>query len=524
MFTEDFYDACDEMGILLSIEFPAGNCIIEEDEDIVAHWSKVVTDMVKLLRNHPSIIEWSGGNEMGWQQDTVHPALTATRAIIAEEDGRYFRATCPSQGVRHAPWDYNSAVHYKIYNDENMRDQTGTYPMLRNGEFGTQTAGNVELLKRTIPPASRFPIDKEDPVLIRKNMIRAAFNDEVWLMPDNIERLFGKAETFEELIATSQWMGAEGLRYAYDSLRWRMNMGGFTSWCFNEPWPNGAGSYLVDHDGRPVHMFYGVAQAMKPISLCLKYDAVLFDLFDGLEAELILCSDAPEPAAGLQWRYILRDRHGDVYRTGEGTAEIAMLEAKSLGRVRIEPALALKTGPVIMELYLNDADGRRLGERLYVFGAQGARAPLAGLFKEGLPDPEFGTPPTYTGMMGGSVKRTALRAEVRSHRADGERETLVLRVENTGGMTALYVETHPLLLYRTDLTFSEQFGFIPQGGVPGHHDHRAAAGGSDAGADRLVRYRIQRGDGRGAAAGRGALDGAAGPDVRRLCRVRRHIG
>ncbi|MBB6670117.1 glycoside hydrolase family 2 protein [Cohnella nanjingensis] len=465
VFTEDFYDACDEMGLLLSIEFPAGNCIIEEDEDIVRHWCGVVTDMVKLLRNHPSIMEWSGGNEMGWQQDTVHPALEATRAIIAEEDGRYFRATCPAQGVRHAPWDYNAAIHYKLYNDENMRDQTGTYPMMRNGEFGTQTPNNLELLKRTIPPRSRFPIDKNDPVLIRKNMIKAAFNDEVWLMPDNIERLFGKAESFEELIKSAQWMGAEGLRYAFDSLRWRTGMGGFTSWCFNEPWPNGAGSFLVDHDGRPVHMYYGVAQAMEPINLCLKYDSVLFDLFDGLEAELILCSDEPEDVKDLRWRYVLRDRHGDVYRSDEGVASIGMLEAKSLGRITIEPPLPVRTGPVILELYLNDADGKRVNERLYVFGAQGARAPLAGMYKEGLPDPEFGSPPTYTGMLGGSVKRAAINAEALSHESDAEGETLRLRVTNTGEMTALYVETHPLLLYRTDITVHEQFGFIP----PGEH-------------------------------------------------------
>lgn len=463
IFTEDFYDACDEMGILLSIDFPVGNCMLEEDNDIVEHWVKVVRDIVILLRNHPCIMEWSGGNEMAWQQDTVHPALTAAREIIEEEDGRIFRATCPAQGVRHAPWDYNPLIHYKLYNDENMRDQTGKYPMMRNGEFGCQTPGNLELLRKTIPPESRFPVNIDDPVLIRKNMVRAVFIEDGWLMPGNIKYLFGEPETFEELVTAAQWMGAEGIRYAFDLLRSRTDMGGFTSWCFNEPWPNGAGTFLVDYEGRPVPMFYGAAQAMKPVILFLKLDSILYDIFDGMEAELMLCSDAGEDMTGLRWHYVLRDRHGEVYRTGEGVADIKPLEAKSLGKVRIEPPIAVRNGPVLMELYLDDNQGRCLAERLYVFGAFGAMAPLAGLLRHDQPDTEFGSPPTYTGITGSSFKRTSIDAGIIGYSSDGTTETLRIRVKNTGEMTALYFEIHPLLLYRTDITVEGQYGFIPAG-------------------------------------------------------------
>ena len=463
IFTEDFYDACDEMGIMLSIEFPVGNCMLEEDEDIVAHWSRVVLDIVKLLRNHPCIIEWSGGNEMAWQQDTIHPALTAAREIISKEDGRFFRATCPAQGVRHAPWDYNPLIHYKLYNSESMRDQTGKYPMMRNGEFGVQTPNNIDLLKRTIPPKSRFPINKKDPILIRKNMICAAFNDEVWLMPANIEQLFGKAETFEELIIAGQWMAAEGLRYAFDALRLRTNIGGFTNWCLNEPWPNGAGSFIVDYEACPLPVFYAVGQSMKSISICLKYDSILYDIFDGLKAEIFLVNDGDSEVEKLHWSYILRDRHGDIYGSGSGVSDIGLLEAKSVGCIDIQPPLEVRTGPVILELYLKDSNGDILTERVYAFGAKGARAPLAGLIKQDLPDTVFGSPPTYTGIIGGSVKRTKIIAKILSYSSNGEKERICLRIENIGDMTALYVEIHPLLTYRPDVTIKEQFGFIPPG-------------------------------------------------------------
>lgn len=61
-----------------------------------------------------------------------------------------------------------------------------------------------------------------------------------------------------------------------------------------EPWPNGAGSFMVDYDGRPLMNYYFTKQALSLVSLSLKYDSLLFDPPFGVQAELFLVSDSPE--------------------------------------------------------------------------------------------------------------------------------------------------------------------------------------------------------------------------------------
>jgi hypothetical protein len=48
-------------------------------------------------------------------------------------------------------------------------------------------------------------------------------------------------------------------------------------------------------------------------------------------------------------------------------------------------------------------------------------------------------------------------------RIEGEQEVLDLRVKNTGRMTALFCEPHPLIVYRTDLFIDNNNCFIPPG-------------------------------------------------------------
>ena len=485
IFTEDFYDACDELGVMLVIDFPAGNCVVEDEPDILSAWESHCRDTVRALRNHPCVIEWSGGNEMGWQQDTAMPALDASRRVVREEDDRIFRATCPCVGVRHAPWDYNPAIHYKHYNSDIMRDQTSSWPMGRNGEFGAQTAANPTPYKRTIPPLSRFPINFDDPILIRKNVIKAVFFDQGWLAPHLLESLFGPLESLDKLLAASYWASFEGLRYAFDALRRRADLGGCASWSLNEPWPNGAGTFMIDYDLNPTPMAYAVQEALRPIVLGLRYDSILFDIFDGLKAVLTLTSDAPQPAAGLSWSYVLRDHRGGVYCGGEGVASIDPIESKDLCEIEIAPPIELMSGPVLAELRLTSAQGETLGERVYAFGPKGAMGPLRGLLDDKYPDPDFGSPPSYTGMQGAPLKRSIMRCErlspeagcvgsdtgcgssntdcVGSDTGCGSVDTAIIRVYNDGDMTLLFCQAEGLAEYRPDWSVKGQCRFVPPG-------------------------------------------------------------
>ena len=177
-----------------------------------------------------------------------------------------------------------------------------------------------------------------------------------------------------------QYLGAHGLRYAVDALRRRgKRIGGITTWVFNEPWPNGGGPYLVDYDGRPLMIYHFQKQALAPVSLSLKHESNLFDPETGLDVELWLVSDAPEPMSNLRWRWLLRNNAGRVLSREEASASIESMEAFPLGAIQSGPLKDEAPSLLFVELQLFASDGELLTERMHIFGSSAAPAPLSRL-------------------------------------------------------------------------------------------------------------------------------------------------
>ena len=88
---ESWYDLADELGIMISHEFPIGNCSPETEPVFLANLETTVRSMLKQYRNHPSIIEFVGGNEMSWNSTARHPALQLMQKLAAEETDQLFR-------------------------------------------------------------------------------------------------------------------------------------------------------------------------------------------------------------------------------------------------------------------------------------------------------------------------------------------------------------------------------------------------------------------------------------------------
>ncbi|HYY96248.1 MAG TPA: glycoside hydrolase family 2 TIM barrel-domain containing protein, partial [Pyrinomonadaceae bacterium] len=74
--SDDFYELCDEMGILLWQEFMFACSMYPGDPAFLENVRAEAVDNVKRLRNHPSIVIWCGNNEIetawqhwGWKQN-----------------------------------------------------------------------------------------------------------------------------------------------------------------------------------------------------------------------------------------------------------------------------------------------------------------------------------------------------------------------------------------------------------------------------------------------------------------------
>lgn len=464
---DTWYSLADELGILVSYEFPIGNAMPDNDPEFSANLDVSVRNLVKESRNHPSIIQYIGGNEMGWSRKQDSVPLQTMQKVVAEESDRLFRATDPEPDNKHSPWWFDllqskesysyTDGHYK-FDELKSRDGYRYYNSADSdtmwyGEFGSSSPANLEVWHREVPVKSQWPLDEvmNDPTLTYHNAVRAACDLpwlESWLFKSRIDATFGPIDNLPEFIAAGQFYGAEGLRYAFDGLRRKgRRIGGMTNHDFSEPWPNLAGSGMVDYDGRPFMNYSFVKQALAPISLSLQIDSILYNPAVGLQAELFLTSDAPTAAGALRASWLARDREGKVLDRGQMTADVSPLEVKSLGRIAVHPSGKSAEGLIFVELRLEDSSGKLLGERVQVFGVEGALKPLAGLLGKG----------------SNPVKRTSLSVSAAPTRIAGDQEVLDLTVTNNGAMTALFCEPHPLIVYRTDLFIDNNHCFIPPG-------------------------------------------------------------
>jgi beta-mannosidase len=464
--SEAIYDRADELGIMLMQEFPLANQWPETDTVFLSTLRTTAVDIVKQVRNHPSIIEWSGGNEMLWRQGTDNPALHVLEDVVKEHDNRFLRATEPAQGSGpHGTYTYvyhTKPASYLTWlgaGEENLYQRYNTSQEMRLSEFGTNSPANLEVWHRTIPPNSQWPLSDDDPILIRKNVFGGAALKENWLHKEITEDIFGPLDGLEQLVRAGQFLGAEGLRYAMDALRRKGEAlgGGFMSWDYNEPWPNGAGSYMIDYDGRPLMNYYLAKQALSPVGLNLKYDSLLFDPSVGVKAELFLVSDAPATIRDVKWRWLARDCRGRVIASEEGTNSIDPIEVKPLGTVNFPTLPDLTLGPLFIELQLFGSNKSIITERIHVFGPDGVPAPLAGLLRNQADQKVDSTEQWMP------VSRTALQVESMPVRTEGDYERLDLIVSNPGSMTALFCEPHPVASYRTDTVIGNNFCFIPPG-------------------------------------------------------------
>ncbi len=303
---------------------------------------------------------------------------------------------------------------------------------MRYSEFGTASPANLEMWHREIPLQSQWPLDNvNDPILIYHNGAKSAFTDIDWLFKPWIEEAFGPLNNLPDLVLAGQYYGAEGLRYVFDALRRKgKRIGGFTNHTFSEPWPNAAGSYMIDYDGRPLMNYDFLKQALAPISLSLEIESCFYTAGSGIQAELFLVSDAPVEAEGLRARWVARDREGTAFDHGESAAAIAPLEVKSLGKITLHLPEKTIEGPVLMELRLENGQGKLLVERVQIFGRADLPAPFAGLLNWGSSHP---------------VDRATLEVTATPVRLEGGQEVLDLAVKNIGTMTALFCEPHPLI-------------------------------------------------------------------------------
>ncbi|NDZ79593.1 beta-galactosidase [Streptomyces sp. SID10853] len=148
--TEDFFDACDEYGILVWQDFfcstegpPPAN--VDRDLDNIR-------DCIVRFRNHPSVLLWCGGNEGPPPQ----PLIDGLDALVAELDPKRAALTSSAGDTGKDPiGGYSSGGPYHwVTPGTHFSLNDGTHWPPFHNEVGSYSIPTLEFIRKMLPEAS----------------------------------------------------------------------------------------------------------------------------------------------------------------------------------------------------------------------------------------------------------------------------------------------------------------------------------------------------------------------------------
>ncbi|MGA5316460.1 glycoside hydrolase family 2 protein [Streptomyces pseudogriseolus] len=165
--SEDFYDACDELGLLVWQDFPFACAAYPEEQPLRGEVEAEARENVVRLMPHPSLVLWNGNNEnlWGFRDWGWEPALAGDSwgegyylgllpRVVAESDPtRPYTAGSPWSGswLRH-PNDPAHGTHHswEVWNRADYADYRLDVPRFV-AEFGWQAPPAYATLRRALP-------------------------------------------------------------------------------------------------------------------------------------------------------------------------------------------------------------------------------------------------------------------------------------------------------------------------------------------------------------------------------------
>ncbi|WP_326835414.1 sugar-binding domain-containing protein [Amycolatopsis rhabdoformis] len=148
--TEDFFEACDEFGILVWQDF---FCSTEgPPPENTARDLANIRDCIVRFRNHPSILLWCGGNEGPPPQ----PLIDGLDALVAELDPKRAVLTSSAGDTGANPiggYTSGGPYHWVEPSDHFSRNDGTKWPPFHN-EVGSYSIPTLEFLRKMLPESS----------------------------------------------------------------------------------------------------------------------------------------------------------------------------------------------------------------------------------------------------------------------------------------------------------------------------------------------------------------------------------
>jgi beta-mannosidase len=308
--SDDFYDICDELGIMVWQEFMFGGDMIPGDVAFQENVRQEAIDQIKRLRDHPSIVVWCGNNEVetGWWhwgdrqefkasispdtrdrvwQDYVIMFADILRSAVSQYgDPVPYTPSSPSANFEEIPESqHNGDMHYWAvwHQQAPASDYTKQFPRFMS-EYGFQSFPEM----RTIHSFANKPEDFD----IRSTVMQAhqknkGGNERILTY---MLREYREPKDFASFVYLSQVQQAEIIKIGAEHLRrQRPRTMGSLYWQLNDCWPVASWA-SIDYYGRWKALHYYARRF---------YDDVLISPFlHDDKVDVYVVSDKLQPLSG----------------------------------------------------------------------------------------------------------------------------------------------------------------------------------------------------------------------------------
>lgn len=324
--SDDFYDLCDEYGIVVWQDLMFGCNIYELDEHFERNIIAETKDNVRRIKHHACLGLWCGNNEIETAWENWDGFKDESRALKADyikifeyllpkavskmDDKTFYWPSSPSSGgAFDNPEDENrgDSHYWGVWHGNEPFTEYQNHYFRFVSEFGFQSYPGIKTVKAFTEPADRNVYS----YIFEKHQKDSSANGKIMsYMADN----FLYPRDFESVLYVSQLLQGVAIKCGVE--HFRRNRGrcmGSLYWQFNDLWP-GASWSGVDYYGRYKALNYMAKRFYEPISQSLiieENDEKKASKYshDEINVASYVVNDSLD-SIGVKVRMILRDMEG----------------------------------------------------------------------------------------------------------------------------------------------------------------------------------------------------------------------
>jgi beta-mannosidase len=338
----EFYDAADELGILIWQDFL--EAWYPEDRAFSLRAAELYDPLIRYVRNHPCVASWTTCDEESLENYRDLTKHLAPRPALLDPQKRPVVRSTGRYGDAHV---YHGWYDGSIWEYTNM-----TEPFV--SELGATCLPNYSTLIKFMP--DEWPIKAHaDDWFFRRLQIPEALR--AWGDPGDM--------SLKDYVPRTQAYVSRLFQIALERSR-RLKYhpaGGICHFHAIDIWPS-VTMAAIDFDRIPTQVFYTVQKSFAPVCASLEYDRDIWKVGDPFSCGIWAINDQwePIPEATIRWRIL--DDHMTQSAAGEWSLSIPSDSSRKIGSAEWT---VLGRGPHELRAEVKDKSGQIVSENVYPF-------------------------------------------------------------------------------------------------------------------------------------------------------------